>query len=178
MSWSNGKDSALALHVARHQLGLDVVGLLTTVNASADRVAMHAVRRSLLDQQAASLGLPLHVVHLPWPCSNDVYEQQMTAALDAARDAQVEAMVFGDLFLEDIRAYREAMLAGTGIVPVFPLWREPTSRLSQRMLDEGIRALVTCVDPQQAPSTLAGCWYDHDFLAKLPAKVDPCGERG
>jgi uncharacterized protein (TIGR00290 family) len=178
MSWSSGKDSTFALHVARAELGLDVVGLLTTVNSTADRVAMHAVRRSLLEQQAAALGLPVHAVELPWPCPNEVYEQQMSAAIQAARDAGVTQMIFGDLFLEDIRAYRETMLAGTGIEPVFPLWARPTDGLAHAMLDAGIRAVITCVDPVQAPAVLAGRWWDDDLLAGLPATVDPCGERG
>lgn len=178
MSWSSGKDSALALHCARHELGLDVVGLLTTVNSTANRVAMHAVRRALLEQQAESLGLPLHVVELPWPCPNDVYEQRMAAAIQTARDDSVTQMVFGDLFLEDIRAYREAMLSGTGMNPVFPLWGEPTDQLSRRMIAEGIKAVLTCVDPRQAPADLVGRWYDDDLLAQLPPSVDPCGERG
>ena len=178
MSWSSGKDSTLALHVARTELGLDVVGLLTTVNSTADRVAMHAVRRVLLEQQAASLDLPLHVVDLPWPCPNDVYEQRMAAAIQTARAAGVTHMIFGDLFLEDIRAYREATLADTGMTPVFPLWGEPTDLLSRRMLEAGIKAVLTCVDPRQAPAELVGRWYDDDLLGQLPAKVDPCGERG
>jgi len=178
MSWSSGKDSALALHVARRELGLDVAGLLTTVNSTADRVAMHAVRRELLEQQAAALDLPLHVVDLPWPCPNDVYEQQMTAAIATARADDVTHMVFGDLFLEDIRAYREATLADTGMTPVFPLWGEPTDLLSRRMLAAGIKAVLTCVDPRQAPAELVGQWYDDDLLGRLPANVDPCGERG
>jgi len=178
MSWSSGKDSALALHVARRELGLDVAGLLTTVNSTADRVAMHAVRRELLEQQAAALDLPLHVVDLPWPCPNDVYEQQMTAAIATARADDVTHMVFGDLFLEDIRAYREATLADTGMTPVFPLWGEPTDLLSRRMLAAGIKAVLTCVDPRQAPAELVGQWYDDNLLGRLPANVDPCGERG
>ncbi|HET6910340.1 MAG TPA: hypothetical protein VFH54_13445 [Mycobacteriales bacterium] len=178
MSWSSGKDSTLALHVARTELGLDVVGLLTTVNSTADRVAMHAVRRVLLEQQAASLDLPLHVVDLPWPCPNDIYEQRMAAAIQTARAAGVTHMIFGDLFLDDIRAYREATLADTGMTPVFPLWGEPTDLLSRRMLEAGIKAVLTCVDPRQAPAELVGRWYDDDLLGQLPAKVDPCGERG
>jgi uncharacterized protein (TIGR00290 family) len=178
MSWSSGKDSAFALHVAREELGLNVVGLLTTVNTTADRVAMHAVRRVLLEKQAEALGLPVHMVELPWPCPNDVYEQQMSAALDAARAAGVTEMVFGDLFLEDVRSYRETMLAGTGVRPVFPLWGRSTDGLAREMIAAGIRAVLTCVDPAQAPANLAGRWWEERLLTELPFSVDPCGERG
>ena len=178
MSWSSGKDSALALHVARQELGLEVVGLLCTLNADADRVAMHAVRRELLDTQAERLGLPLHVVEIPFPCPNDVYEARLAAAMAVAAGAGVGRVVFGDLFLEDVRAYREQALAGSGISPVFPLWGRPTDTLAQEMLEVGIRAVVTCVDPRQVPADLAGRSFDEAFLADLPAGADPCGERG
>jgi uncharacterized protein (TIGR00290 family) len=178
MSWSSGKDSAFALHVARQELGLTVVGLLTTVNATADRVAMHAVRRVLLEQQAAALGLPVHAVELPWPCPNDVYEQQMTAALEAAKSAGVTELIFGDLFLEDVRAYRETMLAGTGMKPVFPLWGRRTDVLARDMIAAGMRAVVTCVDPAQAPEHIVGRWWEERLLTELPDAVDPCGEHG
>jgi uncharacterized protein (TIGR00290 family) len=178
VSWSSGKDSTLSLHTVRQDPTIKVTGLLTTVNAAADRVAMHAVRRELLEAQAARLALPLHVVELPWPCTNATYESQMAAAITAATDAGVDRMVFGDLFLEDVRAYRERMLDGTDISPVFPLWGEPTDLLARRMLDEGIRAVVTCVDPKQLPADFAGRAYDEQFLADLPDGVDPCGERG
>jgi uncharacterized protein (TIGR00290 family) len=178
MSWSSGKDSALALHEIRSAGAVEVVGLLTTVNSAADRVAMHAVRRTLLEMQAQSLGLPLHVVDLPWPCSNEIYEQQMSHAIATAVDDGVTHMVFGDLFLEDIRAYREDKLAGTGITPLFPLWGSPTDQLARRMLADGIRAVITCVDPAQAPASIAGQWFDAPLLDALPASVDPCGERG
>ncbi|MHB8682304.1 MAG: Dph6-related ATP pyrophosphatase [Acidimicrobiales bacterium] len=178
MSWSSGKDSALALDVARRDIGIDVVGLLCTVNAEADRVAMHAVRRTLLEAQADRLALPLRVVDIPSPCPNDVYEARMDAAVAAAVAEGVEQIVFGDLFLEDIRAYREQMLAGTGLSPVFPLWAVPTDELARTMLSSGIRAVVTCVDPCQVPGELAGRAYDETFLADLPEHADPCGERG
>ena len=178
MSWSSGKDSALALHEVRAAAGLDVEGLLTTVNASFDRVAMHGVRRMLLEAQAAALGLPLHVVELPWPCPNEVYEQKMAEAVEAARRLGIEAMVFGDLFLEDIRRYREAALEGTGMTPVFPLWLRPTPEVARSLVDLGFRAVVVCVDPAQAPGELAGRWYDRALLDDLPAAVDPCGENG
>jgi uncharacterized protein (TIGR00290 family) len=178
MSWSSGKDSAFALDSVRRSGDLDVVGLLTTVNSTADRVAMHAVRRELLETQAAALGLPLHVVELPWPCPNEVYEQRMTTAVEAARADGVSKMVFGDLYLADVRAYRVQMLAGSGIEPVFPLWLEPTEQLSRRMTASGVRAVLTCVDPAQAPATLVGRWYDDALLDELPPGVDPCGENG
>jgi uncharacterized protein (TIGR00290 family) len=178
MSWSSGKDSALALHQALGGSEVEVTGLLTTVNAEFERVAMHGVRRSLLEQQAAALGLPLHVVDLPWPCSNEVYEQLMGSALASAVSAGVEAMVFGDLFLEDVRRYRERMLEGSGLRPLFPLWQRPTAELALELLASGVRAVVTCVDLAQAPDGLAGRWYDEQFLAELPTGVDLCGENG
>jgi len=181
LSWSSGKDSAMALHEVRSAGEIDVTGLLTTVNAAAGRVAMHDVRRVLLEAQAQALGLPLHVVELPWPCPNAVYEQLMSAPLDTARRHGVSEIVFGDLFLEDIRAYREASLAGTGLTPVFPLWHRPTGELARQILACGIRAVITCVDPAQAPAAIAGRWYDEALLAvlaALPSGVDPCGENG
>ena len=178
MSWSSGKDSAMALHVARTERDLDVTALLVTMNAEADRVAMHAVRRELLAAQAARLDVPLHLVDIPSPCPNDVYEAAMTGALAVARDAGVEQMVFGDLFLEDIRDYRETRFAGTGITPVFPLWGRPTDRLARDMLDTGVRAVLTCIDPTVLAPELAGRAFDEALLAELPPGVDPCGERG
>ncbi|HLK44481.1 MAG TPA: hypothetical protein VKT18_00770 [Acidimicrobiales bacterium] len=178
LSWSSGKDSAMALHDLRARGELEVVGLVTTVNSTADRVAMHAVRRSLLEAQADALSLPLHVVELPWPCPNDVYEGRMADALAVASEDGVEAIAFGDLFLEDVRAYRERSLEGSGLVPVFPLWERPTDLLARELVALGIRAVLTCVDPAQAPAALAGRWYDDGLLDELPATVDPCGERG
>jgi uncharacterized protein (TIGR00290 family) len=178
MSWSSGKDSTLALHEARAGGEVEVTSLLTTVNSTANRVAMHAVRRELLEAQAAALGLALHVIELPWPCPNEVYQQRMLAAIETARQQGTHYMVFGDLFLEDVRAYREAALAGSGITPLFPLWQRPTARLAREMLGLGIRAVITCVDPAQAPPSLAGRWYDDELLRDLPAGVDPCGENG
>jgi uncharacterized protein (TIGR00290 family) len=178
MSWSSGKDSALALHRAREVLDLDVERLLVSINADADRISMHAVRTSLLDLQAERLGLSVQRVALPAPCPNEVYEAAMGAALDDARHAAVELMVFGDLFLEDVRRYREEHLDGAGIAPVFPLWGEPTDRLAREMLDVGIRAVLTCVDPAVLPASFVGRAFDADLLADLPSHVDPCGERG
>lgn len=178
MSWSSGKDSALALHTIQSAGEVDVAGLVTTVNSTSDRVAMHAVRRPLLEVQAEALGLPLSVIELPWPCSNDVYEECMSAATGAAARSGVELMVFGDLYLEDIRAYRVDSLASSGITPVFPLWQRPTDVLAREMLALGIRAVLTCVDPAQAPTSMAGRWYDEALLDELPPSVDPCGENG
>ena len=178
MSWSSGKDSTLALHYLRSDPSVDVVGLLTTLNAEADRVAMHAVRRELLEAQADRLGLPLVQVDLPWPCSNEIYAQKMSAAVDQARASGVGSIAFGDLFLADVRAYRESALQGSGVAPAFPLWEEPTGALARKMIAVGIRAILTCVDPAQLPAEFVGRDFDEEFLADLPDGVDPCGERG
>lgn len=178
LSWSSGKDSAWALGVLRATPGLTVVGLLTTVNAEAGRVAMHGVRRSLLAAQAAAVGLPLDEVALPWPCDNATYEARFGAALAQARAAGVEAVAFGDLFLPDIRAYRERQLAEHRLIPLFPLWGTPTAALAADMLRAGLRARLSCVDTRVLPATLAGAPFDAALLAALPAGVDPCGENG
>jgi uncharacterized protein (TIGR00290 family) len=178
LSWSSGKDSAWALHVLRKNPELEVVGLLTTVNEHFGRVAMHAVRRELLEAQAEAVGLPLFEVKIPWPCSNEQYEAAMAHAVEAAKQRQVSVMAFGDLFLEDIRAYREQKLSGTGIRPTFPLWGLPTAALAREMIDGGLEARLTCVDPKQLPRALAGRAFDRSLLHDLPAGVDPCGERG
>jgi diphthamide synthase (EF-2-diphthine--ammonia ligase) len=157
---------------------VEVVGLLATVNESYDRVAMHAVRRELLQAQADAAGIPLWIVPIPSPCSNDQYEQAMGATMSRARREGIVAVAFGDLFLEDVRAYREAKLAGTGISPLFPLWQTPTDLLARTMIDSGLRAHVTCVDPRQVPTNLAGRLWDAAFLAELPKTADPCGENG
>ena len=168
----------MALDVVQRQGDLHVESLLVTVNAESDRVAMHAVRRTLLEAQAERLGLPLRVVEIPFPCPNDVYEARMAEAVAEAVGLEIEHVVFGDLFLEDVRAYRETTLAGSGLDPVFPLWGRSTDALARDMLASGIRAVVTCVDPKQAPAELAGRHYDERFLADLPDGSDPCGERG
>lgn len=180
LSWSSGKDSAWALHALRQQADIEVVALLTTFNAAAERVAMHAVRQTLVAAQAAAAGLPLWPVDLPSPCSNADYEQSMYTAVERARTRGVTHIAFGDLFLADIRAYRERMLAGTGIAPLFPLWGPPsaTAALAQTMLAGGLRAVLTCVDPQQLSPTFAGREFDGSLLASLPSQVDPCGEHG
>jgi uncharacterized protein (TIGR00290 family) len=178
LSWSSGKDSAWALHMLRAAHDLEVVGLLTTVNRQFDRVAMHAVRSELLREQADAAGLPLFEIGIPWPCSNEQYEAEMKSAVEAAKTRGVSVMAFGDLFLEDIRQYRCDKLAGTGIRPSFPLWGLPTDALARSMIEGGLRARLTCVDPRQMPRELAGRAFDGELLDELPAGVDPCGERG
>jgi uncharacterized protein (TIGR00290 family) len=180
ISWSSGKDSAWTLHVLRQQEDIEVVGLLTTFNEVAGRVAMHAVRQILVEEQAASAGLPLWPVPLPSPCSNTEYEEKMRAVIGRARSEGVTHVAFGDLFLEDVREYRGRMLKGTGIEPLFPLWCTPaaTQALARRMLGSGLSAILTCVDPKQLPETFVGRLYDGALLAELPDGVDPCGERG
>ena len=180
LSWSSGKDSAWTLHVLRQRADLEVVGLLTTVNGAVDRVAMHAVHRSLLQLQADRAGLPLHVVPLPSPCTNEEYERLMSGVISAAAAACVTHMAFGDLFLEDVRAYRERQLAGTGIEPLFPLWGSPadTGMLASEMIAGGVRAIITCVDTEQLDPRFLARDFDERLLRELPAAVDPCGERG
>jgi uncharacterized protein (TIGR00290 family) len=178
LSWSSGKDSAWALHVLRQQGGVEVVGLLTTINSTHGRVAMHAVREALLARQAAAAGLPLWTIPLPWPCPNDTYETLMTGVFDRARAEGIAAIAYGDLFLADIRAYREARHAGTGIDALFPLWQLPTAQLARAMIDGGLRASLTCVDPKQLDASFAGRDFDAALLRDLPASVDPCGENG
>ncbi|HEV8580919.1 MAG TPA: ATP-binding protein [Thermoanaerobaculia bacterium] len=180
LSWSSGKDSAWCLHVLGQQPNVEIVGLLTTFNEVADRVAMHAVRRFLVEAQAAAARLPLWHVPLPSPCSNADYENRMRAVIDRAREEGVTHVAFGDLFLQDVRDYRIRMLSDTGIEPLFPLWcsAAETPALARRMLDHGLRAVLTCVDPRQLPETFAGRMYDAALLSDLPPTVDPCGERG
>jgi uncharacterized protein (TIGR00290 family) len=178
LAWSSGKDSAWSLHVLRQDPTVEVVGLLTTVNEAFDRVAMHAVRRGLLEAQAEAAGLPLTVVSIPSPCPNDVYESAMESALAAARARGITGVAFGDLFLEDIRRYRETQMRGTGLTLHFPLWRRPTDALAAEMIDGGLRAHLTCVDPRVLPASFAGHAFDRDLLGRLPPGVDPCGENG
>lgn len=178
MSWSSGKDSAAALHAARQDPSLDVVALLVTVNAAVDRVSMHGVRRTLLEAQAQRLGLPLHVVEIPDPCANGVYERCMADAMNRAWEDGIEAVVFGDPFLEDVRAYSEKALSETGIAAVFPLWGSPTDVLASRIIDDGIRAVLTCLDAEKLSSAFVGRAYDGTLLSEVPPGVDPCGEHG
>jgi uncharacterized protein (TIGR00290 family) len=178
MSWSSGKDSTMALDVIRRDEDIDIVALLVTMNAVADRVAMHAVRRALVEAQADRLGLALNVIEIPSPCTNEVYDLRMSEAIDSALTDGIEHFVFGDLFLEDVRSYREEKLAGTGISPLFPLWGQRTDTLAQSMIDSGVKAVVTCVDPSRISASFAGRFFDRSLLTDLPAGVDPCGERG
>lgn len=179
VSWSTGKDSAWMVHVLRRQYPGAVAGLLTTVNEAFDRVAMHAVRRDLLEAQAEAARLPLHIVNIPWPCSNADYEKRMAKAVEGFVADGFTHVGFGDLFLEDVRRYREERLKDTGLTPLFPLWKTmATSELARTMIAEGIRAYLTCVDPRQLDATFAGRAFDESLLADLPAHVDPCGEKG
>jgi uncharacterized protein (TIGR00290 family) len=178
VSWSSGKDSAWLVHVLRRTPGVEVAALLTTVNASARRVAMHAVREELLREQADALGLPLRTLQIPQPCSNEEYQRVMgTAVLEAVAQGFTH-VAFGDLFLEDIRRYREEQLAGTGLSPLFPLFGLETHRLARDMIAAGLRARLTCVDPRALDRRFAGREFDTALLEELPDGVDPCGERG
>lgn len=178
VSWSSGKDSAWALHVLRQSGEYEIAGLLTTMNAEFDRVAMHGTRRAVVEAQAEAAGLPLRVVPLPWPCSNEQYEAAMREECARAVADGMEVMAFGDLFLEDVRAYREEKLAGTGLTPVFPLWGIPTDALVRQMLAAGVRARIVCLDPKKLPREFAGCDLDEEVLAAMPEGCDPCAERG
>ncbi len=178
LSWSSGKDSAWALQVLRREPSIDVMGLLTTLNEEFQRVAMHGTRRAVLEAQARAAGLPLWVVPLPWPCSNEIYEERMREACDRAIRENVDAIAFGDLFLHDVRDYRVRQLAPTGLEPLFPLWEIPTDRLAREMIAGGLRARLACVDTKQLPASFAGREFDAALLSELPAAADPCGERG
>src|SRR5580704_910051 len=182
LSWSGGKDSAWALHLLRQQPEYEVVALLTTINEKFRRVAIHGFREELLDQQAAAAGLPLWKVDLPFPCSNADYESRMAQVSARAVAEGLHGIAFGDLFLEDIRAYRIAMLSGTGLQPIFPVWTPDlgitTAELARQMIADGLRAHLTCIDPRVLDRSFAGRTFDAALLADLPATVDPCGERG
>jgi uncharacterized protein (TIGR00290 family) len=178
LAWSSGKDSAWSLHVVRQRGELDVVALLTTVNRTHSRVAMHAVQESLLEAQAAAAGLPLVTVPIPSPCTNEEYERAMAAAMCRAQSEGVTHMIFGDLFLEDVRRYREEKLRKCGMTPVFPLWGIPTRQLAEEMIAGGLRSYLTCVDPKKIDRSFAGREWNGNLLAELPATVDPCGENG
>jgi uncharacterized protein (TIGR00290 family) len=178
LSWSSGKDSAWALHVLKVQYPGAVQALLTTVNEAVDRVAMHGVRRDVLDAQARAAGLPLIVVPIPHPCPNEVYEERMCAAVASAVAAGFTHVAFGDLFLEDVRRYRVERLAGSGLEPLFPVWGIPTARLAEEMLDGGLRARVACVDLRVLHGSFVGREFDRSLLNDLPPGIDPCGENG
>jgi uncharacterized protein (TIGR00290 family) len=177
VSWSSGKDSAFALYEARRS-GIEVVGVLTTITEKYDRVAMHGTRNALLDQQIAALNLPAIKIPIPSPCPNEVYEARMADACEQIKALGVYHIVFGDLFLEDIRAYRTERLSAVGITPVFPLWKRDTKLLARKMIASGIVAHIACLDPRKLPRSFAGRAFDDALLADLPASVDPCGESG
>jgi uncharacterized protein (TIGR00290 family) len=178
IAWSSGKDSAWALHEARRTGDCDIVGALTTVTETFGRVSMHGVREALLAAQLDAVGLPSTVVPIPFPCPNEVYEARMAAALTEAKAGGATQVIFGDLFLEDVRAYREQKLAGTGIAAVFPLWQRPTDALAREMIDAGVKTYLVCVDLKQLRKDFAGRLFDRALLAELPATADPCGENG
>ncbi len=178
LSWSSGKDSAWALHTLSEDPTVELSEFVTTLNLTHNRVAMHAVRRELLERQAAAAGLPLRILPIPHPCSNEEYQAVMQGYIEDAAARGIEQMAFGDLFLEDIRAYREKNLAGTGIAPIFPLWEKPTRDLAEEMIEGGLRATLTCVDPRALPARFAGRAFDHTLIKDLPDSVDPCGENG
>jgi uncharacterized protein (TIGR00290 family) len=178
IAWSSGKDSAWALLEARRAGNYDIVGGLTTVNETFGRVSMHGVREDLLRAQLDAAGLPAIVVNIPFPCPNKIYEQKMAAAMADAKQADITHIVFGDLFLEDVRSYRERQLAGTGMTPVFPLWGRPTAALAHDMIDAGVEARLSTVDLKTLPASFAGRRFDSALLAALPAEADPCGENG
>jgi uncharacterized protein (TIGR00290 family) len=178
IAWSSGKDSAWALHEVRRTGDYDVVGALTTVTETFGRVSMHGVREAILVAQHEAAGLPSVIVPIPYPCPNDIYEARMAAALADARQRGITHIIFGDLFLEDVRAYREQKLTGTGITPVFPLWQRPTDALAREMIDAGLETYLVCVDLKPLPRSFAGRRFDAALLADLPPGVDPCGENG
>lgn len=178
LSWSTGKDSAWALHQLKQTPDVELTGVFTTINQQRDRVAMHGTRDALLQEQVKRLGLLLYPVYIPEPCDNETYQQAMQELIDLAKQKGIEQMAFGDLFLADIRAYREKQLIGTGIRPIFPLWQQSTGSLAKQMITAGVKAVITCVDTKQLPASYVGREFDLDFLADLPGDVDPCGENG
>ena len=178
MAWSSGKDSLWALHLARRAGHLDIVGLLTSITETYDRVTMHGVRESLLQAQAAALGLPLHRILIPTPCSQQQYEDIMRATLERARSLAVTKVVFGDISLADVRAHRERQMARVDMEALFPLWGMDTGDLARQIIAGGVRATITCLDPTKVPAELAGREFDDDFLTHLPDTADPCGENG
>jgi uncharacterized protein (TIGR00290 family) len=178
LSWSSGKDSAWALHRLRQDPAIEVVGLFTTLNQAFERVAMHGVRKQLLLQQAECVGLPIEAIDLPWPCSNEDYARIMTDFIAAVQARGIRHMAFGDLFLEDVRAYRERQLEGAGITALFPLWGSDTAELAREMMAAGLKARISTLDPKKLDMSLGGHDFDEALLAALPDGVDPCGENG
>jgi len=178
VAWSSGKDSAWALHILRSNGEFEIVGALTTVTDTFHRVSMHGVRDGLLQAQLDAAGLRPVIIHIPFPCSNEIYERKMAAAIADARVSGVTHMIFGDLFLEDVRAYRERQLAGSGITPVFPLWGCPTLALAKEMIAAGLKARVCTVDLKKMPASFAGRQFNSELIELLPAGIDPCGENG
>ncbi len=178
LSWSSGKDSTFALQQVRRSRTYEVVGLLTTLSSEFGRVSIHGVREDLLDRQARAVGLPLAKVWIPDPCPNEVYEREMTRVLERAKHDGVRHVIFGDLFLEEIRRYRESRLSAIGMKAAFPLWGRDTAELAQAMIAEGLRARIACLDTKKLPSSMVGGEFDARFLGSIPAGVDPCGERG
>ena len=178
IAWSSGKDSAWALHEARRTNEFDIVGALTTVTDSFARVSMHGVREELLRAQLEAAGLPAIVVRIPYPCPNEIYEQKMAAAMQEAKARGITHIIFGDLYLEDVRAYREERLKDIGVTPVFPLWQRPTAALAHAMIEAGVEAHLATVDLKKLPASFAGRRFDAGLIAALPAGIDPCGENG
>jgi len=178
MSWSSGKDSAWALYKLQQDVEIDLVGLFCTVNKEFNRVAMHGVRVELLQKQADSIGLPLEIIEIPYPCSNDEYEKIMGQFVEKAKNDNIECFAFGDLFLEDVRNYREEKLKNSGIKPIFPIWGTPTDMLSREMIRSGLKTVITCINPKQTPKEFIGKIFDENFLDLLPETIDPCGENG
>jgi uncharacterized protein (TIGR00290 family) len=178
MCWSCGKDSATALWRLQQGPEYEVIGLLTTLTEGYDRVSISGVRRELLERQAKAVALPVHEVWIPPQCVNPVYEARMGQAIERLKANGVEALAFGDLFLEDVRAYRERQMAPTGLSCVFPIWGDDTTLLSRQMVESGLKATLVCVDPRQVPRELVGRAYDETLLDELPRSADPCGERG
>jgi uncharacterized protein (TIGR00290 family) len=178
LSWSSGKDCAWTLHLLRQRPNIQIAALLTTFNSAANRVAMHAVRRALVEAQADRTGIALWAVELPWPCSNLEYEDRMRAVCQRATAEGITAIAFGDLFLQDVRNYRVRQLQGTGLEPLFPVWQIATEQLSREMIAAGVKAKITCVDPAKLAKSFAGQDYDYRLLQTLPPEIDPCGENG
>lgn len=178
MCWSSGKDSAFALYELKQRRNVEICGLLTTVTQGYDRVSMHGVRRALLEAQARAMKLPLEIVEIPSVCSNHDYESRMAEAIRKARSQQVTHMAFGDLYLQDVREYRERQLRGTGISPFFPLWHRPTEEMSREIIESGTKAILSCVDTRKLDASFSGREFDDRLLSELPQNIDPCGERG